>query len=60
MAEKSQPKAINKPPVSSPSGAPAEGMPNPESVVAEATLVSPGGNKYRILKTTERDETDEQ
>lgn len=30
-------------------------LPQPEDVVAEATLVSPKGRRYRVLRTDERD-----
>jgi hypothetical protein len=36
----------------------APGRPNPESVIAEKSLVSPKGNVYRILTTTETDPYD--
>ena len=36
-----------------------EGLPNSESIVEEHIFVSPRGQKYRILKTTERDATDQ-
>lgn len=36
----------------------APGLPNPESVIAEKSFVSPKGNVYRILTTTEMDPYD--
>jgi hypothetical protein len=40
-------------------GANVEGLPRPESVIERKTFISPKGRKYLILKTTERDATDE-
>jgi hypothetical protein len=34
------------------------GLPDPASVVSEATLRSPSGRTYRVLHTTERDPYD--
>jgi hypothetical protein len=36
----------------------APGLPNPQSVIAEKSLISPKGNVYRILTTTETDPYD--
>lgn len=36
-----------------------EGLPNSESIVEEHIFISPKGQQYRILKTTERDATDQ-
>lgn len=36
----------------------AEGLPHPDSVVGSVEMVSPKGNKYTILKTTETDAKD--
>ena len=36
-----------------------EGLPNSESIVEEHIFISPKGQQYRILKTTERDTTDQ-
>lgn len=41
-----------------PSPAAAEGLPHPDSVIETVEMVSPKGNKYTILKTTETDATD--
>ena len=40
-------------------GTDQEGLPNPASIVEERIFVSPKGQQYRILKTTERDATDQ-
>jgi len=37
---------------------PRAGLPDPASVVSEATLRSPAGRTYRVLRTTERDPYD--
>ena len=34
-------------------------LPDPDTIIAEVTLVSPTGKKYQIIKTTERDEYEE-
>jgi hypothetical protein len=34
------------------------GLPSPESVKESVTFTSPGGRRYKILKTTEQDEYD--
>ena len=36
----------------------APGLPNPESVIAEKTFISPKGKRYRVLTTTETDPYD--
>jgi hypothetical protein len=36
----------------------ASGLPDPKSVIAEKTFISPKGNNYRILTTTETDPYD--
>lgn len=35
-----------------------KGLPAPESVVGELEFISPKGNRYRIIKTTEMDAYD--
>jgi hypothetical protein len=37
---------------------PRPGLPDPGSVLSEATFVSPKGKRYRVLKTTEEDPYD--
>lgn len=34
------------------------GLPPPSSVLAELSVESPKGNRYRVLRTSETDETD--
>jgi hypothetical protein len=36
----------------------APGLPDPTSVIAEKTFISPKGHRYRILTTTETDPYD--
>lgn len=48
----------NKPRAKRKRGVERRTIPDPATVVAEATLVSPKGNLYRVIRTTQRDPYD--
>ncbi len=57
MGSEEQQDGTNKRPGDAPATV-APGQPDPDTVIAERTFVSPKGRRYRILTTTESDPYD--